>query len=79
MFCRYFSYEQREADIVLEALVRKTEVIQKQLGSAGQVIEKRITDRLAAAASTGRGEGARQGDRGGDRRRAARARPRRDG
>jgi hypothetical protein len=27
--------------------VRKTEVIQSQLGSAGQVIEKRITDRLA--------------------------------
>ena len=47
MFCRYFRYEQREADIVLEALVRKTEVIQLQLGSAGQVIEKRITDRLA--------------------------------
>ena len=49
MFCRYFSYEQREADIVLDALVRKTEVIQKQLGSAGQVIEQRIKDRLEAA------------------------------
>ena len=49
VFCRYFKYEQREADIVLEALVRKTEVIQKQLGSAGQVIEKRIKDRLEAA------------------------------
>jgi ERCC4-related helicase len=48
VYCRYFRYEQREADIVLEALVRKTEVIQTQLGSAGQVIEKRITDRLAA-------------------------------
>jgi superfamily II DNA or RNA helicase len=47
VFCRYFRYEQREADIVLEALVRKTEVIQQQLGSAGQVIEKRSTDRLA--------------------------------
>jgi SNF2 family DNA or RNA helicase len=47
VFCRYFRYEQREADVVLEALVRKTEVIQQQLGSAGQVIEKRITDRLA--------------------------------
>lgn len=46
--CRYFVYGQREADIVLEALVRKTEVIARQLGSAGQVIEKRITDRLAA-------------------------------
>jgi hypothetical protein len=45
--CRYFRYEQREADIVLDALVRKTEVIQKQLGSAGQVIEQRIAARLA--------------------------------
>jgi hypothetical protein len=26
-FCRYFRYAQREVDIVLEALVRKTEVI----------------------------------------------------
>src|SRR5437763_14446983 len=49
VFCRYFRYEQREADIVLEALVRKTEVIQTQLGSAGQVIEQRIKDRLEAA------------------------------
>jgi ERCC4-related helicase len=49
VFCRYFSYEQREADIVLEALVRKTEVIQAQLGSAGQVIEKRIKERMESA------------------------------
>lgn len=49
VFCRYFKYEQREADIVLEALVRKTDLIQMQLGSAGQVIEQRIKDRLAAA------------------------------
>jgi hypothetical protein len=47
VFCRYFRYEQREADIVLDALMRKTEVVQEQLGSAGQVIEKRITMRLA--------------------------------
>jgi ERCC4-related helicase len=47
VFCRYFRYEQREADIVLEALVRKTERIQSELGSAGRVIEKRITERLA--------------------------------
>ncbi|MBR0689897.1 DEAD/DEAH box helicase family protein [Bradyrhizobium manausense] len=49
VFCRYFRYEQREADIVLEALVRKTEVIQEQLGSAGQVIEKRIKERMELA------------------------------
>lgn len=46
VFCRYFVYAQREADVVLQALVRKTEVIQRQLGSAGQVIADRITDRL---------------------------------
>jgi ERCC4-related helicase len=49
VYCRYFRYLQREADIVLDALVRKTEVIQKELGSAGQVIEKRIKDRLELA------------------------------
>jgi SNF2 family DNA or RNA helicase len=48
VFCRYFKYVQREEDIVLEALVRKTEVIQRQLGSAGRVIAERITDRLSA-------------------------------
>jgi hypothetical protein len=45
--CRYFRYAQRETDIVLEALVRKTERIRDQLGSADQVIEERITKRLA--------------------------------
>ena len=34
---------------MLEALVRKSEVIHEQLGSAGQVIEQRIKDRLGAA------------------------------
>jgi ERCC4-related helicase len=45
--CRYFRYEQREADLVLEALVRKTETIREELGSVGQVIEDRIAKRLA--------------------------------
>ena len=44
--CRYFRYTQREADIVLEALVRKTETIRKQLGSFGRVIEERVARRL---------------------------------
>ncbi|WP_296616729.1 DISARM system SNF2-like helicase DrmD [Sphingomonas sp.] len=44
--CRYFLYEQRPEDVVLDALVRKTELIHRQLGSAGQVLEKRIADRL---------------------------------
>jgi ERCC4-related helicase len=57
VFCRYFRYEQREADIVLEALIRKTETIREQLGSVGQVIEDRIAKRLAQA-GIGRGQGA---------------------
>ncbi|GAA0589316.1 hypothetical protein [Caenispirillum bisanense] len=47
MFCRYFRYAQREEDIVLDALVWKTEKIRTQLGSVGQVIEERLTNRLA--------------------------------
>jgi len=45
--CRYFRYEQREADLVLDALVRKTETIREELGSVGKVIEDRIAKRLA--------------------------------
>ena len=54
VWCRYFLYEQREADIVLEALVRKTETIRDELGSIGKVIEERVTRRLA---ETGIGQG----------------------
>lgn len=45
--CRYFVYAQREEDIVLSALVEKTERIREQLGSAGQVIAHRLNERLA--------------------------------
>jgi hypothetical protein len=44
-------------DVVLDALVRKTETIREQLGSVGQVIEERITKRLAGN-GIGRGQGA---------------------
>ena len=47
IYCRYFRYEQREADIVLEALVRKTETIREELGSFGKVIEDRVAAKLA--------------------------------
>ncbi|WFU56825.1 DISARM system SNF2-like helicase DrmD [Bradyrhizobium pachyrhizi] len=46
VWCRYFVHAQREEDVVLEALVRKTELIRTQLGSAGQVIAHRLSDRL---------------------------------
>jgi superfamily II DNA or RNA helicase len=48
VWCRYFVFEQREEDIVLKALVEKTERIRSQLGSAGQVIGERIAERLAS-------------------------------
>lgn len=44
--CRYFLYDQRPEDIVLDALVRKTDLIRRQLGSAGQVLERQIAERL---------------------------------
>ena len=44
--CRYFVYAQRPEDVVLDALVRKTELLRRQLGSAGQVLGARIADRL---------------------------------
>ncbi len=46
VWCRYFVYEQRPEDVVLQALVRKTERIRDQLGSAGQVISQRLSEKL---------------------------------
>jgi len=54
--CRYFHYEQREADIVLEALVKKTETIRNELGAVGQVVEDLVARRLAES-GIGRGQG----------------------
>jgi ERCC4-related helicase len=47
--CRYFVYAQREEDKVLDALVRKTETIRQQLGSAGEVLLEGIHQRLSSA------------------------------
>ena len=55
--CRYFRYEQRETDIVLDALVWKTETIRNELGSAGNVINERISKRLEKD-GIARGQGA---------------------
>src|SRR5207248_1529136 len=46
--CRYFVYAQRSEDQVLSALVRKTETIRSQLGSAGEVLAERIHRKLAS-------------------------------
>ncbi len=40
--CHYFVYTDRPEDRVLEALVKKTALIQEQLGSLADVIEKRL-------------------------------------
>ena len=45
--CHYFVYKQRLEDRVLQAVVRKTEIIKRELGSLAQVIEGRLTDKLA--------------------------------
>ena len=64
---------QRAEDIVLDALVRKTETIRNQLGSLGQVIARRIERRLGAGGIR-RGDAERLAD--GDRGRTTAARPR---
>jgi hypothetical protein len=47
VWCLHFIFDQREEDIVLDALVRKTERIRTQLGSVGQVIGDRIAERMS--------------------------------
>lgn len=46
--CRYFLYPQRPEDVVLGALVRKTETIRRELGAIGQVLEDRIAKQLSS-------------------------------
>lgn len=45
--CSYFFYTQREEDRVLDALVRKTETIRKELGASGEVLRQTIEKRLS--------------------------------
>jgi SNF2 family DNA or RNA helicase len=66
VWCRYFVYEQREEDVVLQALVRKTELIRTQLGSAGQVIAHRLSDRLEREGITQAKSLAKEIDKAGD-------------
>ena len=44
--CRYFFYEQREEDCVLDALVRKTETIRRELGASGEVLRASTEKKL---------------------------------
>lgn len=54
VFCRYFVYEQRSGDRILDALVRKTERINKELGEVGPVISQTIEESLQASGIWGR-------------------------
>jgi len=45
--CRYFVYAQREEDRVLDALMRKTETIRRELGASGEVLRLRIERKLS--------------------------------
>ena len=77
VFCHYFVYRQRVEDRILQALVRKTEIIKRELGSLSQVLEGRLATtlsqgirhrdvtRLEAEIDQDRPGGREQADRGG--------------
>lgn len=44
--CRYFFYRQRPEDRVLQALLRKTETIRRELGPLSAVLEERLASEL---------------------------------
>jgi ERCC4-related helicase len=46
VYCHYFVYSDRKEDRVLEVLVRKTETIQRELGSLSHVLESRLAKTL---------------------------------
>jgi superfamily II DNA or RNA helicase len=49
VYCHYFVYTQRPEDRILQALVHKTEIIQRELGSLAQVLESRLAQSVLAA------------------------------
>ncbi|MCC7539363.1 MAG: SWF/SNF helicase family protein, partial [Deltaproteobacteria bacterium] len=51
--CHYFVYAQRPEDAVLEALVKKTERIHRELGSLADVIDRRLTATLEGGITRG--------------------------
>ena len=46
VYCHYFVYTDRKEDRILSVLVRKTELIKKELGSLSQVLEGRLARTL---------------------------------
>lgn len=47
VWCHYFVYAQRDEDRVLAALVKKTKVVRKELGSLAPVLEGQLEGRLS--------------------------------
>jgi SNF2 family DNA or RNA helicase len=47
VFCHYFYYVQRLEDKVLQALVRKTDTIHRELGSLSQVLDRSLEETLS--------------------------------
>lgn len=60
VFCHYFVYTQRPEDRVLQALVRKTDTIRRDLGSLAQVLEGRLADAIRSGIR--RGDAAKMAD-----------------
>ncbi len=56
VYCRYFVYPRRREDRILDTLVRKVDVIQREVGSLGTVILDRIEKALAAGIDEHTGE-----------------------
>jgi superfamily II DNA or RNA helicase len=46
VYCHYFYYQQRPEDRILATLIRKTAIIQRELGSLSPVIDGRLADLL---------------------------------
>jgi superfamily II DNA or RNA helicase len=46
VFCHYFIYEQRPEDRILQVLIKKTDIIRRELGSLSAVLESRLATTL---------------------------------
>ncbi len=69
--CHYFAYPQRKEDLVLQKLVEKVDVIQRELGSIGSVLLDRMSDVMGAGIDAGTIERLTAAEAAGDRRATA--------
>jgi len=56
VFCHYYVYTQRPEDRVLQALIRKTDIIRRELGSLAPVISARLAAVLKGGINRGRAD-----------------------